>query len=596
MPWEAWLTIVAVCVLLSALAANLAPADCLVGFCLIAICCVGEVSGSERIPTISEAVAGFGNPGMLTVGMLFVVVAGLVQTGAMLRFAAPLLGHPTNVRQAQWRIMLPVAGLSAFLNNTPIVAMFMPVVDDLCRRTGISPSKVFMPLSCASTLGGLCTLLGTSTNLVVGGMLATQAGIHLGMFDCAWIGIPTCLTGVLFIILFQHYLLPDRKPPINLTDDPRQYSVEMQVPVGSPLIGQSVHQAGLRHLPGLFLAEIERGGEILPAVSPEQRLCAGDRLVFVGVVDSVVDLRKIRGLEPPSDQRFHFADRTFTHRSLIEVVVSDRCPLVGKSIRDGHFRSVYGAAVIAVARSGRRIDGRIGDIILSAGDTLLLEARPSFLQEHRNSPDFYLVSGVENSNPPRHESAWTAVSILIAMILAASVGGMQMLTAAAVAAILMVLTKCCSVREARSSIDWSVLTVIGASLGIGEAMKSTGAAGAIADGVISVAGGHPTSVLAAVYLCTMLFTELITNNAAAVLVLPIALSAAAAMNVSVMPFAMAVMMAASCGFATPIGYQTSLMVYGPGGYRFADYLRLGIPLDLVLMLLNILLLPVLWPF
>ena len=298
------------------------------------------------------------------------------------------------------KLLLPVTTLSAFLNNTPVVAMFMPVVDEICKKTNISPSKLFMPMAFAATFGGVCTMIGTSTNLVVAG-LVDKAKLPdlpaIEMFDITWVGLPCAAASVVFLLLFSRWLLPDRRPAISLTDDPRQYTVEMLVQPGGPLVGQSVEQAGLRHLPGLYLAEIDRQGEILPAVGPQERLQAGDRLIFVGIIESVVDLQKMRGLTPATDQTFKL-DAPRMQRSLIEAVVSDRCPLVGKSIREGRFRSEYNAAVIAVARSGKRIDSRIGDIVLQSGDTLLLEAHQEFVQQRRNSSDFFLVSGVENSH------------------------------------------------------------------------------------------------------------------------------------------------------------------------------------------------------
>ncbi len=596
MIWEAWFILAVVALLLTALTRNWGPPDLLVLGSLAIVVLVGEITGTEQLPHGSQAVSGFANPAVLTVGALFIVVAGLSQTGAMMRFALPLLGRPATISAAQSRIMMPVAALSAFLNNTPIVAMFLPVVGDLCRRTGISPSKLYLPLSCAATLGGLCTLIGTSTNVIVSGLVAahTQHG-PLKFFDPAWVGVPSCLAGLAFIMLTQRWLLPDRKPAISLNDDPREYSVEMTVPPDSPLVGKTIEQAGLRHLPGLYLVEIDRNGDVLAAVGPQERLAAYDGLIFVGVVESLVDLQKLRGLVPALEAHSRPVPNAAA-RNLMEVVVSDRCPLLGSSIRDGRFRSVYDAAVIAVARSGRRVAGRSGDIVLQPGDTLLLETRTSFVDELRNSPDFYLVSSVQNSAPVRHELAPLAVLILLSMVLAAALEWLQVLSAAMCAAGLMIVTGCCTATEARRNIDWSVLLVIGGSLGIGQALQQSGAAATIAAAMISFAGGNPHLVLAAVYLTTMLFTEMITNNAAAVLVFPIAASAAQTLEISVMPFAMAVMVAASAGFATPIGYQTSLMVYGPGGYRFADYLRFGIPLDLLVMLLCVLLLPLIWPF
>ena len=544
MIWEAWFAVAVVLILLTGLARNWAAPDLLVLGSLVLILVVGELTGTKALPGLAEATAWFANPAVLTVGALFVVVAGLVQTGAMMRFATPLLGRPTSIASAQTRLMLPVAGLSAFLNNTPIVAMFLPVVADLSRRTRISPSLLYMPLSCAATLGGLCTLIGTSTNLVVSGLIAARTDLgQLSLFTPAWIGLPCCVSGVGFILLTQRWLLPDRNPAIGLSDDPREYSVEMSVPADSPLIGQTIEQAGLRHLPGLFLIEIERSGDLLTAVGPKERLAAGDRLVFVGVVESVVDLRKIRGLTHALDAVFRL-DGPQAARGLIEVVVSNRCPLIGSSIRDGHFRSVYGAAIVAVARSGRRVEGRIGDIVLQPGDTLLLEASRSFARERRDSPDFYLVSGVEDSTPLRHDRACVALGLLLVLVVTASFEWLSMATSSLLTAAAMIGTRCCTSAEARRSIDWSVLLVIAGSLGIGRALEQSGAAEIIAGRIIDLAGGHPHLVLAAVYVTTMLFTEVITNNAAAVLVFPISLAAATSLGVSVMPFAMAVLVGA----------------------------------------------------
>jgi di/tricarboxylate transporter len=529
------------------------------------------------------------------VAALFVVVAGLNATGAMSVLTQRFLGSPTTIFEAQVRLLPLVAAISSFMNNTPVVAMFMPVVHDICKRTRISASKLFLPMAYAATFGGTCTLIGTSTNVIVDDLVTKEGLPALGMFDITWVGLPAAVAGLLMMLLGSRWLLPDRRPPISLTDDPRQYTVEMTVEPGGSLVGQSIEQAGLRHLPGLFLAEIERDGEILAAVGPQERLYSEDRLIFVGIVESVVDLRKMRGLVPATDQTFKL-DAPQVHRCLVEAVVSDHCPLVGRNIREGRFRSVYNAAVIAVARSGKRLSGRIGDIVLQPGDTLLLETHSDFVSQQRNSRDFYLVSGVENSSPPRHERAWIAFAILAVMVTLVTFEWVDILPAALLAALVMVGTRCCTSGEARQSIEWSVLLVIGAAIGIGSAMEQSGAASAVASQLIGLAGGHPWMVLAMVYLTTLIFTEMMTNNAAAVLAFPIALSAASRLGVSYMPFVIAVMMGASAGFATPFGYQTNLMVFGPGGYRFSDYLRVGIPLDLLFMAVTVALAPLVFPF
>jgi di/tricarboxylate transporter len=492
--------------------------------------------------------------------------------------------------------MAPTAVASAFMNNTPLVAMMLPIVREWSRKHRIAVSKLLIPLSYATILGGLCTLVGTSTNLVVNGLLVSQTGhAGLGLFDPAWVGVPCALAGIAYLLAVSPWALPDRSPPISVRDDAREYTVAMEVPPGSKLVGQTIEQAQLRQLPGLFLVEIERQGQILPAVAPQERLFDNDRLVFAGVLESVVDLQKIRGLRPATDQ-VDKLNSPRTHRCLIEAVVSPSCPLVGQSVRDGRFRTVYNAAILAVARNSERLTGKIGDIVLQPGDTLLLEAHPWFAVQQRDSRDFFLVSAVEASTPPRFDRAPIALAILAAMALAAGIGVLHVMTAALLAAGLMLITGCCSGPDARRSVDWSVLVVIAASLGLGRAIQLSGLAESIAPTVIGMAGSSPWLTLVLIYGVTMVFTELLSNAAAATLVFPIALAAAKSLQVSAMPFVMAIMIAASCGFATPIGYQTNLMVYGPGGYRFSDFLKVGGLLNLVVWCVAVAVIPLVWPF
>jgi di/tricarboxylate transporter len=542
-----------------------------------------------------QALRGLSNEGMVSVGTLYVVVTGLRDTGAVAWLVQRFFGRPKTLVGAQTRLMAPVIVMSAFLNNTPVVAMLIPAVSDWAKRFRLPASKLMIPLSYAAILGGTCTLIGTSTNLVVHGLMLDNKLPGLSMFEIAWVGIPCALVGLAYVLVFGRWLLPDRASSVSRFSDPRQYTVEMLVPAGSPLADKSIEQAGLRHLPGTFLIEIDRDGTILAAVEPTETLRQGDRLIFAGVVESVVDLQKIRGLEPATDQVFKL-DSPRRDRCLIEAVVSTSCPVVGRTIREGRFRNAYNAVVIAVARDGERIRRKIGDIALRPGDTLLLEAHPAFVEQQRNARDFLLVSPLEGSNPPRHERAPIALAILAGMVLLVTLEVTSLLKAAFLAAGLMLLTRCCSSREARRGVDWQVLIVIAASFALGTALETTGAAKAIASGVISLAAGHPWAALAVVYGVTMLFTELITNNAAAVLIFPIALATSRELGVSFQPFAVAIMMAASASFSTPIGYQTNLMVYGPGGYRFTDYFRVGIPLNLMLWAICSALIPWIWPF
>lgn len=544
----------------------------------------------------ATALAGFSNSGMITVAVLYIVVAGLQQTGGLDMVSRTVLGMPQGQTQALIRLIVPVVSLSAFLNNTPIVAMFIPAVSDWCRKLRLSPSKLMIPLSYAAIMGGMCTLIGTSTNLVVNGLILAETDLPgLRMFDLVPVGVPCAIAGSLMLILSQRWLLPTRKPALAETDDPREYTVEMVVEEGSPLSGKTVEKAGLRHLPGLFLTEIQRGEQLLTVVTPQEVLRDRDQLVFVGMVDSIVDLNQIRGLKPATDQVFKL-DSPREERSLLEAVVSNTCPLVGVTIRQGQFRSRYGAVVLAVGRNGERLPGKIGDIRLRPGDTLLLEANPSFLEERRASRDFYLISPVPNSDPLRHDRAAIAFGILVLMVALATFGWMDMLHAAARAAALMVVTGCCSFQQGFRTIDWSVILVVAAALGLGKALEVTGAAEAFSLAVLGLVGSNPWVSLAAIYAITSLLTEVITNNAAAAVVFPIALSLSQSLGVNFLPFAVAIMIGASASFSTPIGYQTNLMVYGPGGYRFMDFMRVGIPFNLLFWGLTVLITPRVFPF
>ena len=556
-----------------------------------------------------EALAGFANEGVMTVAILYVVVAGLRDTGAMSALAQQWFGRPRSVAAAQLRMMLPVAGMSAFMNNTPLVAAMLPAVSDWGRRLQIPLSQLLLPLSYAAILGGLCTLIGTSTNVVVAGLVrdAVAAGTltnRLSFFTLTPIGLACAASGLAYIVLTTRWLLPHRGSPLRDTSDPRAYTIEMLVTADGPVAGRSIEEAGLRHLPGSYLAEVDRNGEVMAAVGANFRLVANDRLVFVGVVDAVLDLQKMRGLVPATDQLFKL-DGPRTKRMLIEAVVSDQSPLLGKSIREGRFRTQYNAVVIGVARGGERLYQKLGDVVLEVGDTLLLEARPAFLQQQRDARDFFLVSGIEDSTPLSREKAPLALGILVMMVVSATLfeqhpwfiaQGFSMLHAGLVAAFAMLVTRCCSVEAARRTVDWPVLIVIATTIGIGTALQKTGLADLAAVGVTNLSASSPWLALATVYLATMIATELLSNTTAAVLMFPIAIASAQALHVDHLPFIVAMTIAASCGFATPLGYQTHMMVYGPGGYRFADFLRFGIPLNLVVALTTIVLTPLVFPF
>lgn len=588
MGWEAWVTVAVTLVMVIAMARSLADPDLVLLGGLTLLVTLGIVP-------LESAFSGFSNEGVLTVAALFVVAAGVRETGGLDGILRRILGRPASLAMAQLRMMIPVTSVSAFLNNTPVVAMMVPVVTDWARRTNLPLSRLLLPLSYASILGGTCTLIGTSTNLVVYG-LARQAdpGLEIGMFDIALLGVPTMIVGVLYVILASPRFLPDRSGSQEIVERPREYTVAMRVEPSSPVVGQRIEEAGLRHLPGLYLAEIERGGEVMPAVDPETRIHAGDHLLFVGVVDSVVDLRRIRGLVPATDQ-VEKLKHARPERRLLEAVVGANSSLAGTNVRELRFRTRYEAAIIAVHRNGERVTGKVGDIVLRAGDVLLLEAPPAFLTRYRNDSSFALVTEVAGSTPRQHEKSALAIWLLVAMIAVSALELMPLLVAALLTAGAMLLTRCLSAQEAQRSLELRVLVAIAAAFGVGAALEQSGAASVIGGALVELAQPFgPLATLGAIYVATALLTELITNNAAAALMFPLAAAAAASAGIPLAPVALIVMMAGSASFSTPIGYQTNLMVYGPGGYRFGDFLRFGIPLQILLATVSLTIANLLW--
>lgn len=549
----------------------------------------------SSILTPAQALVGFSNQGMLTVGALYVVAAGLKETGGIHLIVDRIIGRSRTIRRAQMRIMGPVMVVSAFLNNTPVVASFIPALEDWARKNRIPASKILIPLSYAAILGGTCTLIGTSTNLIVNGLLIAEGTTTgMGIFEPAYIGVPCAIAGFIYLSIFGRTLLPIRGSGYDKFKNPREYTIEMNVDAGSPLAGKTIEEAGLRHLPELFLVEIYRNDQIIAAVDPDERLQERDRLIFAGIVSSIVDLQQIKGISPATDQVFKM-DSTRRERLLIEAVISPTHPCNGQTVKEVGFRNRYDAVVLAVARNGERIKEKIGDIELRAGDTLLLEAHPTFVERYKNSNEYYLVSSIDNSRPPNVEKSAVAWGILAGMIGLVAFGLLNMFQASFLAAGLMILSRCVEPSVAKDNIDWSVLLVIAASLGLGNAMKVTGAAEEVAMSIFQFAESSPYLALAATYLATWLLTEMITNNAAAVLIFPIALSMAASFGVNYMPFVIVIIMAASASFSTPIGYQTNLMVYGPGGYKFTDFTRIGLPLNLIVATITVTLVPEIWP-
>uniref|UniRef100_UPI0025907A8B SLC13 family permease n=1 Tax=uncultured Marinobacter sp. TaxID=187379 RepID=UPI0025907A8B len=472
------------------------------------------------------------------------------------------------------------------LNNPPGVAPMIPAVHAWSRKIGIAPSKLMIPLSYSAILGGTLTLIGTSTNLVVNGQyqqLTGEAGFSI--FSITAVGLPVAITGLAVMLLLMPRVLPDRKDQQKF-GAMREFTLEVAVSLNGPLVGKTVGEAGLRELERLYLVEIERGGSVVTAAPSEERLRGGDRLVFAGDTQAISDLLRINGIVPSVHDDEPSLSQDRAERRLVEAALSPQSDVLGLTIRDARFRDRYGAVVLAVARGGERVSGNLGNIRLKPGDVLLLEARPAFVSRQRYNKDFLLINDLETETP-RHDRAWLSWGILLVLVGLAACGVLSMLNAALLGAAMMILLGCCSVGQAQKSVDVPVMLTIAASFALGAALEETGAATFMAEGILAFSAGQVLLTLFLVYCAVSFLTEVITNNAAAVLVIPVVLSMTASMGVSAEPFVIAVMMAASASFATPLGYQTNMMVFGPGGYRFSDFVKVGLPMNLLVGLTTV---------
>ena len=549
----------------------------------------------------SEALSGFSNPAPFTVAALFVVARAMEKTGGLQPLLGALLGRGKKSgpakpgRFAMARLLGPVAGASAFLNNTPIVAMVSPQVEAWAEKNNQSPSNYLMPLSFASILGGVTTVIGTSTTIVVSGLLESQGMPAIGMFEISKVGLPLAVAGIGFLLLFSPLLLPARRGSLReFEEEYKEYTVDMVVTPGGALDGKTVSET-LFGLEGIFLAEVRRGEEIIAPASPQTTLHGGDVLNFAARADLVFDLKKIRGLE--SAEAEHTMQVRQPGHTYFEVVVGADSPLTGRTLTEIGFREEYRAVVLALHRSGERYTGKLADVRLRVGDTLILLAGPRFRNLWRHRRDFLVISHLGGTPPTSKREALLVFGVLVGIVSLAAMGIFPVFQGSLLGAFVLIATRVMTPREALEAVDLGVIFLIAGAFGVGAAIEGSGLAATIAGGVMAVAGDFgPSGALFGVLLTTIIMTEIITNNAAAVLVFPIAMATAASLGLDPRPFAVAIAVGASASFLTPIGYQTNTMVYGPGGYRFGDYSRLGLPLTALVVVLVVWLVPQFWGF
>ncbi len=552
-----------------------------------------------ELVTPAEAIAGFSNPAVVTVMMLFVLSHGLVESGVINRLGYRI-SHISG--QSPWRAtitLLVVTGvLSAFINNTAAIAIFMPLAMMLARHYRFSPSRLLIPLSYTAIAGGTCTLIGSSTNLLVSSLAVESGMAPIGVFELAAFGSVLFAVTLTYNVLVPMRTLPERADVSSLT---RKYSLgpyltEMRVPAGSPLIGDTVLERGISHRFNLNVLEIIRGQHKITQDIRNTALEPDDVLLVRGAMEDIVALRGHYGLLLLSDTKL--GDETFTDSTnvLAEMQLAPQSQLAGKTLKEIDFRKRYGCFVLALNRTGEVIRDKVAFIELQPWDILLVFGPRVRIEGLGQQDDFLSIGEVDLKIRLSHRW-WIATAIIPLVVLLAAFGVFDILKAAILGVVVLLVTRAVTIQQAYRSINWTVIFLLATLLPLGVAMERTGLADLLGH-AIARAGGPlgPMAVLAVVVVVTALLTEVISNNSAAVLMFPIALSAAAAIGIDPRPLVMAVTFAASMSFMTPIGYQTNTMVYGPGAYRFSDHLRAGVPLQVMAWILALLLIPRIWPF
>ena len=546
-----------------------------------------------------EALSGFSSEATITVAAMFVLSAGLAHTGALASLGR-LFGRVKNGFLFMLLLMLVVGPISAFVNNTAAVAVLLPLVLAASTANQQSPSQILIPMSYAAQMGGVCTLIGTSTNLLVNSMAKDLGHPGFGLFDFAPVGLITMAVGFVYLLLMRRWLLP-KHAPAAITDayELGKYITELRVMPESPLIGKSVAEAQLGEKHSVYVLELMRGEH--KHWSPRaETLREGDVLLVRGNLEKIKTLKDSSKLD--FEPEFKLQDSQFSGEDgdqaqvLVEAMVAPGARLAGHTLEALDFQWTYNATVLAVHRRGEVLREKLKDVNLNVGDVLLLLVPKSELKVLRANHNLIVLNEREEAALPKRK-AWLAIGIMAAAITVAGLGWLPIVASAILGGIALVATRCIGNDQAYQAIDWRVIVLLAGVLPLGIAMQKSGLAQGIADFSVNWVGGFgPLAVLAAVYLTTALLTELMSNNAAAVLITPIAFTTAVSMGVSPTPFLVAVLFAASTSFATPVGYQTNTMVYNAGNYRFVDFMKMGIPLNLIFWGMAVFLIPKFFPF
>ena len=582
---HAWITIVTVLSMFTVLLFTKLRAD-LVFLAAIAVLFVTGVLDAK------EAFSGFSSTSVVVIGVLFVVVAGLTYTGVLQWIVKHLLGQPDSYCKAVVRLMLPVAALSSFLSNTTVVTLFVNIVKMWSRKLGISPSKLLIPLSYASGMGGVCTLIGTPPNLIISGLYADNTGHTMNIMATAIPGLFCLFVGILSIIALRR-LLPERKAPENAFEATSEYTVELLVPSNSQLIGKKIGQAGLVNVRGGSLIELVHFDTVVSPVPEDEPIMGGDRLVYSGQVDEILNLKESHGLVN-ADHYVFSMNEIEKNRQFRTAYVTFGSNLIGKSIGEGTFEKDNNMVLVAVSRRGQRIAESPRNVRLEAGDTLLFEC-PANISINTASLSAQMQFFDSPEVPTIGARTILSTTIMLAMVVISALGVMPLLQCAFLAAAAMLLLRCCTTDQAMKSVNWDILMVFAGSVVLGLAIQKTGIAERMAFGILDVCGTNPIVVMTAICLVGTFITEFISNTAAGAMFFPIMFNAAEKLGYEPFPFLIALMISVSSSFATPIGSPTHMLVYGPGGYRFSDFIRIGLPMNFIILAANILIVNIVYP-
>ena len=581
----AWITILTVLTMFTVLLLTKLRAD-VVFLGAISILFVTGVLNAK------EAFSGFSSTSVVIIGVLFVVVAGLTHTGVLQWIVKHLLGQPETYSKAVVRLMLPVAALSSFLSNTTVVALFVGIVKMWSKKLGISPSKLLIPLSYASGMGGVCTLIGTPPNLIISGLYAENTGEAMNVLTTTVPGLFCLFIGVLSIIAMSK-LLPNRKAPESAFESTSDYTVELEVPSDNPHIGETVNEAGLNDVRGGNLIEVVHYDEFVSPANGEEILMGGDRLIFSGQIDEILDLKHSHGLVSADHHVFTLSEID-SSRQLRTAYVTFGSSLIGKSIGGTTFEKDNGLVLVAVARRGERIKQSPREVVLQAGDTLLLDCPPN-MKINESSLTAKLHFFDSDQVPNIGKKTLISTTIMMAMVVLSALNVIPLLQCAFLAAIAMLIFRCCNVDQAMKAINWEILMVFAGSVVLGIAIQKTGIAERLAFGILDVCGDNPIVVMTAICFVGTFITEFISNTAAGAMFFPIMYQAAEKLGYEPFPFLVALMVSVSSSFATPIGSPTHMLVYGPGGYRFSDFMRIGLLMNIIILAANIFIVNIIYP-